>query len=58
MLLLCARDDVLWPYFERAQGLRPAAVAVELWGANFEPDLDAPGTVAAIEGFLAGLKPG
>ena len=54
MLLLCATDDVLYPYFERAQALRPDATAVVIKGANFEPDLDAAGTVAAITGFLDG----
>jgi len=54
MLLLCATDDVLFPYFERAKSLRPDATAVVIKGANFEPDLDAAGTVAAMVGFLAG----
>jgi pimeloyl-ACP methyl ester carboxylesterase len=55
ILLLCATDDVLHPYFARAQELRPDARAVTLGGANFEPDLDCDGTVAAIRGFLAGM---
>jgi pimeloyl-ACP methyl ester carboxylesterase len=53
MLLLCAEDDVLFPFFGRAQTLRPDAQAVILQGANFEPDLDSAGTVAAIRNFLA-----
>ncbi|MSQ67728.1 MAG: alpha/beta fold hydrolase [Gammaproteobacteria bacterium] len=52
MLLLCAPDDVLFPFFARAQEIRPDARAVTLSGANFEPDLDSAGTVAAIRGFL------
>ncbi|MCC7413770.1 MAG: alpha/beta hydrolase [Gammaproteobacteria bacterium] len=55
ILLLCAADDVLWPYFARAQEQRPDARAVVLSGANFEPDLDPQGTTRAIEEFLAGL---
>lgn len=55
MLLLCAPDDVLYPFFARAQEVRPDAKAVTLKGANFEPDLDCEGTVAAIEGFLNAL---
>ncbi len=52
MLLLCAPDDVLYPFFTRAQEIRPDAKAVILKGANFEPDLDCDGTVAAIQSFL------
>lgn len=59
LLLLCAEDDVLHPFFARAQRLRPDARAVTLRGANFEPDLDSAGTVAAICGFLAEIgQPG
>jgi pimeloyl-ACP methyl ester carboxylesterase len=55
MLLLCAEDDVLFPFFGRAQELRPDASAVILTGANFEPDLDSAGTAAAIRNFLREL---
>jgi pimeloyl-ACP methyl ester carboxylesterase len=53
MLLLCASDDVLHPYFERARSIRPDAEAHVLKGANFEPDLDTDGFVARLKGFLA-----
>lgn len=53
MLLLCAEDDVLFPFFARAQEIRPDAKAVILKGANFEPDLDSEGTARAIQEFLA-----
>ena len=56
MMILCAEDDVLWPYFGRAREQRPDAHAVVLRGANFEPDLDAAGTVAAIRNFLEGRE--
>jgi pimeloyl-ACP methyl ester carboxylesterase len=56
LLLMCAEDDVLYPYFARAQSLRPDARAVTLRGANFEPDLDCAGTTAAIRGFLAEIE--
>ena len=56
MLLLCAEDDVLFPYFARAQELRPDAWAAVLKGANFEPDLDPDGTVNSIRQFLATLR--
>jgi pimeloyl-ACP methyl ester carboxylesterase len=44
VLLLCARDDVLWRYFEDVKGLKAEGVkAVEVGGANFELDRDAEG---------------
>jgi len=46
LAIMCAEDDVLWPFFKRAQGIRPDALAVVPKGANFEPDLD-PKTVAS-----------
>ena len=46
-LIMAARDDVMFPSFERARAARPDIAAVELTGgANFEPDL-VPGEVAA-----------
>ncbi len=45
LLIMCAADDVLYPFFDRAKELRPDATAVVPAGANFEPDLD-PDTVA------------
>lgn len=56
--ILCATDDVLYPFFKRAQEMRPDAVAVELRGANFEPDLDPDGTAEALRRFLDGLGEG
>lgn len=56
-LLMCAPDDVLHPFFERAQALRPAARTWPVTGANFEPDLDAAGTAEAIATFLDDVDP-
>ncbi|WAH60778.1 alpha/beta fold hydrolase [Pseudomonas silvicola] len=56
MLALCATDDVLWLYFQRVRQLRPEVSCEVIRGANFEPDLDAPSTVSALRGFLAGCK--
>jgi pimeloyl-ACP methyl ester carboxylesterase len=53
LLLMCADDDVLWPFFGRARELRPDADAVVLRGANFEPDLDPDGVANAYRAFLA-----
>ncbi len=52
MLLICAPDDVLMPFFSRAKEMRPDAKAVEVKGANFEPDQDTEGCSAALTGFL------
>lgn len=52
-LFLCARDDVLWPYFERAAEARLDALLAVVQGANFEPDLDAASCARAYEAFLA-----
>lgn len=47
LLLMCAPDDLLAPFFDRACALRPDATAVMLsGGTNFEPDL-ASGEVAS-----------
>jgi pimeloyl-ACP methyl ester carboxylesterase len=53
LLLMCAPDDVLIDYLERAKELRPAAESLLLKGANFEPDQDPGGTAEAITGFLS-----
>ena len=53
LLFLCARDDVLWPYFERAAQACPDALLQVVQGANFEPDLDAASSARAYEAFLA-----
>ena len=51
--ILCATDDVLYPFFSRAREIRPDAVAVELpAGSNFEPDLDPDGIAEALRSFL------
>jgi pimeloyl-ACP methyl ester carboxylesterase len=54
LAIMCAEDDVLWPFFARAREMRPDALAVVPGGANFEPDLD-PDTVAdTIRQLIAG----
>ena len=52
ILILCAEDDVLWPFFERAQTQRPDAIAATIKGANFEPDLDPDGVADNVRQFL------
>lgn len=52
MAILCSKNDILWPMFERARELRPDAHAVEIGGSNFQPD-EVPGEVAkAIGDFV------
>ena len=50
---MAAEDDVLYPYLERSKELQPSAKLVKLTGANFEPEFDADGIVAAINDFLS-----
>lgn len=53
MLLMCAPDDVLFPYYEAALAARPDARSALVAGANFEPDIDPDGCVEALYDFLA-----
>ncbi|MEL7027876.1 MAG: hypothetical protein AAGL49_01420, partial [Pseudomonadota bacterium] len=55
MLIMCAEEDVLMPFFGRAQEMRPDARAVTINGKNFEPDQDPQGVTAAFTDFLEGL---
>ena len=52
MLVTCARDDVLWPFLERAQQLRPEVTCVVTAGANFGPDRDCVGNAVALRDFF------
>jgi pimeloyl-ACP methyl ester carboxylesterase len=54
--IACSPDDVLWPVFPRARGLRPDAKAVELGGTNFQTDEVPEQVVAALRDFLAGIR--
>ncbi|MEM7543676.1 MAG: alpha/beta hydrolase, partial [Pseudomonadota bacterium] len=55
VLLMAAPDDVLHIAFENTRRALPNAHAVELKGANFEPNLDPEGTSSAVRNFLAAL---
>jgi pimeloyl-ACP methyl ester carboxylesterase len=52
LLIMCAPDDILFDVFQRAKDLRPDALAMEIGGANFEPDQDPDGVIKAIEMFV------
>lgn len=53
VLLMAAPDDVLYLGYQRTKEVMPDAMAIELKGANFEPNLDPEGVNAAIRRFLA-----
>ena len=52
LLLMCSKEDVLWPLFERAQALRPDAESAIVGGADFQPDRDPEGVASALAAFL------
>lgn len=52
VLLMCAKDDVLWKYFGFVKGLRSDVKAVEVEGGNFELDRDWEGIAEAWTGFI------
>ncbi|TVY46891.1 hypothetical protein LOCC1_G002201 [Lachnellula occidentalis] len=52
ILALCAKDDVLWPYFYKVEELRPEVMAETVSGGNFEPDRDAVGIAKIYTAFL------
>lgn len=52
LMIMCSRDDVLWPLFERAGALRPDAKQAIVSGGDFQPDNDPKGVADALSGFL------
>lgn len=50
--IMCSRDDVLWPLFERAAAARPDARRSLVGGADFQPDRDPDGVANALAEFL------
>ena len=53
--IMCSKDDVLWPLFERGGDMRPDAHKSVVGGADFQPDLDPDGVANALAGFLDGV---
>jgi pimeloyl-ACP methyl ester carboxylesterase len=53
LMAMCARDDVLWGYFENVRKARPDANMVEVKGANFTLDRDVEGIVEHWTPFIA-----
>ena len=52
ILLMCAKDDVLWSHLGSAKRLRPEVRAVEVRGANFALDRDVQGIEKSWTEFL------
>jgi pimeloyl-ACP methyl ester carboxylesterase len=53
VLVLCARDDVLWHHVNNVQKVKPEASVAEVKGANFSLDLDVKGIVREWDLFRA-----
>jgi pimeloyl-ACP methyl ester carboxylesterase len=53
--IMCSKDDVLWPLFERAAEMRPDAVRSIVGGADYQPDRDPDGVAAALTSFIETL---
>jgi pimeloyl-ACP methyl ester carboxylesterase len=50
--IMCSKDDVLWPLFERAMAVRPDAHTSIVEGADFQPDRDPDGVARELLAFL------
>ncbi|KAF2495861.1 alpha/beta-hydrolase [Lophium mytilinum] len=53
MVVMCARDDVLWKFFGNVKALRGDVEAVECGGANFTVDRDVEGVVRTWDMLMA-----
>lgn len=53
ILGLCARDDVLWPYFDNFKELGNRVTAMEIKGGNFGPDLDTDNIMRIFVDFIS-----
>jgi pimeloyl-ACP methyl ester carboxylesterase len=52
MMFMCSRDDVLWPLFDRACGIRPDAEQSIVGGGDFQPDNDPEGVAEGLKTFV------
>ena len=55
MLVMCAPDDIMYPFFHRANELRPDSVSIEIKGKNLEPDLDPDAIAKHFKSFINNL---
>lgn len=54
--IMCSKDDVLWPLFERAAEMRPDAHTSIVGGSDFQPDRDPDGVARELASFIEGLE--
>ncbi|NKB37508.1 MAG: alpha/beta fold hydrolase [Gammaproteobacteria bacterium] len=52
LMIMCSKDDVLWPLFERAALARPDAKQSIVAGGDFQPDNDPDGVARGLMDFL------
>ncbi|MBP02986.1 MAG: hypothetical protein CMM25_09275 [Rhodospirillaceae bacterium] len=52
LMIMCSKDDVLWPLFERAGVMRPDAKQFIVGGADYQPDNDPKSVVLGLREFL------
>ncbi len=55
LMIMCSKDDVLWPLFERAVEMRPDAHQEIVGGADFQTDRDPDGVAQGLRRFLSML---
>ena len=53
LMIMCSKDDVLWPLFERAGEMRPDAKQRIVGGGDFQPDNDPESVVEGLREFYA-----
>jgi pimeloyl-ACP methyl ester carboxylesterase len=59
LLLMCSDDDLLWPFFSRAQEIRPDAQVVVMHGAsNFAADYQPDLVAKALLTFIGSIRSG
>lgn len=56
LMIMCSKDDVLWPLFERAGEMRPDAKQCIVGGADYQPDNDPESVVKGLREFYAELS--
>jgi pimeloyl-ACP methyl ester carboxylesterase len=56
LMIMCSKDDVLWPLFERACQMRPDAKQCIVGGSDYQPDNDPDGVAAALRDFIKAIR--
>jgi pimeloyl-ACP methyl ester carboxylesterase len=56
LMIMCSKDDVLWPLFERAGQMRPDAKQCIVGGSDYQPDNDPDGVVAGLRDFISTVR--